>query len=103
MECRIHHANAFRSPYTEVNIAGRIHVTAMQKDNQAVDQSRVGLCYSCLHSKVLESNRGSKFYLCQLALSDPGRFAKYPRLPVLCCAGYESSSSAKPTSGRNDE
>jgi hypothetical protein len=34
--------------------------------------SRVGLCYTCLHAKVMES-----------------RFAKYPRLPVLHCVGYK--------------
>jgi hypothetical protein len=27
--------------------------------------------------------------MCQLALTD-SRFKKYPRLPVLSCAGYES-------------
>ena len=34
------------------------------------------------------SIRGSTFFLCQLALTDP-RFAKYPALPVLACEGYE--------------
>jgi len=47
-----------------------------------------GLCDHCTHARRIESNRGSQFLLCQLAATD-SRFAKYPRLPVLCCEGYE--------------
>ena len=36
----------------------------------------------------IESDRGSKFYLCQRSATDPS-FPKYPRLPVLQCVGYE--------------
>jgi hypothetical protein len=39
--------------------------------------------------RVVENTRGSTFYLCRRAEAD-ARFAKYPRLPVLRCAGYES-------------
>jgi hypothetical protein len=49
----------------------------------------IGLCAACRHSRVVQSARGSTFYLCRRAESD-ARFAKYPRLPVLRCAGYES-------------
>jgi hypothetical protein len=56
-------------------------------DDIAVEEVRVGLCCRCKHAKVVESDRGSSFYLCQLSLSDP-RFPKYPRLPVIQCAGY---------------
>lgn len=48
-----------------------------------------GLCHDCQHCKLIESDKGSKFLLCQLAKTDP-RFAKYPRLPVLQCTGYFS-------------
>ena len=34
------------------------------------------------------SDRGSTFYLCERAATDP-KFPKYPRLPVLQCSGYE--------------
>ena len=51
-----------------------------------------GLCADCTHARRIESDRGSVFYMCQLALTD-SRFKKYPRLPVLSCAGYESKSS----------
>lgn len=56
------------------------------KDNVTVE--RAGLCADCKHARAVESNRGSVFLLCELSLSDP-QFAKYPRLPVLSCSGYE--------------
>lgn len=54
----------------------------------------VGLCATCAHVKVINNQRGSTFYLCRLAEVDP-RFARYPRLPVLRCAGYSSVSSGE--------
>ena len=36
----------------------------------------------------VQSDRGSVFYQCQLSATDPS-FPKYPRLPVLHCAGHE--------------
>ena len=48
----------------------------------------IGLCAACRHARVVQSSHGSTYYLCRLAETDP-RFAKYPRLPVLRCAGYE--------------
>ena len=42
---------------------------------------------------VIRSAKGSTFYLCELARSDP-RFAKYPPQPVLACAGYERYPSS---------
>jgi hypothetical protein len=48
----------------------------------------IGLCATCRHVETIVSARGSTFYLCQLALTDP-RFSKYPTLPVLVCEGYE--------------
>ena len=37
------------------------------------------------------SDRGSVFYLCELSKVD-ARFPKYPRLPVLRCAGYDKQN-----------
>jgi hypothetical protein len=48
---------------------------------------RLGLCADCLHARLIESSKGSQFLLCQLSQSDPS-FPKYPRLPILACAGY---------------
>ncbi len=55
------------------------------------ERKRAGLCADCVHAKKIRSERGSEFILCQLSASDPN-FAKYPRLPVLQCDGYEKSS-----------
>jgi len=38
--------------------------------------------------RKLQSDRGSIFFMCQRSAADPD-FPKYPRLPVLRCAGYE--------------
>lgn len=52
----------------------------------------IGLCADCRHARLIHSSRGSTFYLCQLSETDP-RFAKYPRLPMLQCAGYEAATA----------
>lgn len=46
-----------------------------------------GLCETCAFCRVIRSDRGSIFYLCERSFTDPS-YAKYPRLPVLECAGY---------------
>lgn len=51
----------------------------------------VGLCETCQHVRVIRSDRGSTFYLCQLSFTD-SRFKKYPALPVLECSGYVQST-----------
>jgi hypothetical protein len=48
----------------------------------------VGLCFSCRHMRPVRTDRGSVFYLCERAATDP-QFPKYPCLPVLECRGYE--------------
>jgi hypothetical protein len=47
-----------------------------------------GLCGSCRHARHIASAAGSEFVQCRLSEKDP-RFEKWPRLPVLACAGYE--------------
>jgi hypothetical protein len=46
-----------------------------------------GLCGDCIHARVITSDKGSVFILCQLSFTDAS-FPKYPRLPVLTCRGY---------------
>lgn len=46
-----------------------------------------GLCESCANVRVVDTRKGSRFYMCQLSEVDP-RFPKYPRTPVLQCIGY---------------
>ena len=53
----------------------------------------IGLCATCRHARVVRSSRGGTFYLCRLAETD-ARFSRYPRLPVLRCAGYETAEEA---------
>lgn len=48
----------------------------------------VGLCADCRFMRLMESDRGSTFYLCERSATDAS-FPKYPRLPVLRCMGYE--------------
>ena len=50
----------------------------------------VGLCRTCRWMRSIVNRRGSTFYRCGLADSDP-RFPRYPALPVLKCNGYEKA------------
>ncbi|HEX8690425.1 MAG TPA: hypothetical protein VF729_09315 [Solirubrobacterales bacterium] len=47
-----------------------------------------GLCDSCRHQQLVPNTRGSVFSLCLRSRSDP-EYPRYPRLPVLSCAGHE--------------
>jgi hypothetical protein len=55
------------------------------------ERATVGLCADCHHARVQESARGSRFWRCGRAETDP-RFAKYPPLPVRDCPGYERAA-----------
>jgi len=44
--------------------------------------------------RILESDKGSRFFLCELSKED-GRFSKYPPQPVLRCAGFEAALKGK--------
>jgi len=57
-----------------------------------------GLCASCRFVRHVRSAKGSDFWLCRRAELEPERFAKYPRLPVLRCVGWEPTQSAAPPS-----
>jgi len=48
-----------------------------------------GLCAGCANARVVTSARGASFVLCGLSRIDEG-FAKYPRLPVVTCAGFRA-------------
>lgn len=61
-----------------------------------------GLCGSCENVRIVETRRGSRFYLCRLSDVDP-RFPKYPRLPVLRCAGYVRDRVTPPATGPDDD
>jgi hypothetical protein len=54
------------------------------------------LCSDCRNARKIISDRGSIFVMCQLSAVDP-TFPKYPRLPILSCAGY--ARNAEPPRG----
>ena len=47
-----------------------------------------GECGTCRQAQVVRSSRGTVFFLCLRARTDP-RFPKYPPLPRWQCAGYD--------------
>jgi hypothetical protein len=57
---------------------------------------RAGLCDTCRHQQIVPNTRGSVFSLCRRSRAEPERFARYPRLPVLRCSGYERSQGKAP-------
>jgi hypothetical protein len=63
-------------------------------DSKPTTPPELGLCADCVNAQRIQSSKGSVFLLCALSKTDP-RFAKYPRLPVLSCSGYERPEPAK--------
>jgi hypothetical protein len=62
-------------------------------------QPEAGLCSTCRHAAVIVSDRGSRFYRCGRAATDP-RFRRYPPLPVISCIGYDERACT-PSSPRD--
>jgi hypothetical protein len=56
------------------------------------ERERAGLCADCRSRRLIHSDRGTTFYLCNRSTVDP-RFPKYPRLPVIQCPGYERAAA----------
>lgn len=54
-------------------------------------RERAGLCADCRQMRLITSDRDSTFYMCQRSAWDKN-FAKYPRLPVVRCLGYDKNS-----------
>jgi len=59
---------------------------------QVEDATLFGLCAACRHGHRVRSARGSTFLRCRRAASDP-TYARYPRVPVLRCRGFEPEVS----------
>lgn len=51
-------------------------------------ESAAGLCARCRQCRRITNARGSTFFRCHRAETDPA-FARYPRLPVRTCLGFE--------------
>jgi len=54
-----------------------------------------GLCSACRHARGVGTRTGSSFVLCNLSATDAS-FARYPRLPVVACPGYERGTDVPP-------
>lgn len=69
----------------------------MSRERGAVSERETapaGLCADCANARRIESSRGSQFVLCELSRTD-SQFPKYPRLPVLGCAGYKKTEMVR--------
>jgi hypothetical protein len=53
---------------------------------------RVGLCSACRFARPQRSAKGSVFWRCLRARSDPS-YLPYPPLPVKACPGFERRPS----------
>ncbi len=62
---------------------------------------RAGLCATCVHLRVVTSDRSSEFVRCEKSQSD-SRFPKYPRLPVIACEGYERRAESRSENEESD-
>lgn len=59
-----------------------------------------GLCAHCSWVRRVGNRRGSEFFMCGRAATDPS-FRRYPALPVLRCRGFEPAEPAE-ASGTDD-
>lgn len=66
----------------------------MSEEADTAGEIEVGLCLTCVYSRVIKPARGSRYYLCRMSRLDPS-FPRYPRLPVTSCAGYERRADAE--------
>lgn len=55
-----------------------------------------GLCDRCTHQKLIHNTRGSTFSMCLRSREDPA-YPKYPRVPVMACAGFEQRPPGQET------
>jgi hypothetical protein len=70
-------------------------MASAKEEEEKYDRSGMGLCSDCAHGHRIRTDKGSAFLQCQLSFTD-SRFAKYPRLPVLTCSGYERRAGLAP-------
>ena len=62
-------------------------------ERQRRPDPEVGLCARCRHAATQQSARGSVFWRCRRADTDP-RLLRYPPLPVERCHGFEPVDGA---------
>jgi hypothetical protein len=64
------------------------------------EDAAVGLCARCRHARQVATPR-SLFWLCELSRTDTS-YARYPRLPMLKCPGFEPGGPAGPEISKDD-
>ncbi len=62
----------------------------MPPDSAAHGPAEVGLCLTCRFKRAVTTRRGSTFFRCARAETDP-RWPRFPPLPVRVCSGYEDA------------
>lgn len=80
-------------PQTLASLQG-VHKPMPDRPARPDDTKMAGLCSMCLHVSLIHSDRGGRFYQCRRSFTDSD-YAKYPRLPVLSCNGFELESIGK--------
>ena len=66
----------------------------MSAGHQRLPADPIGLCRTCGNARRVQT-RAREYWMCRLATTDP-RFERYPRLPVLACAGYAGGTPERP-------
>ncbi len=61
-----------------------------------------GLCDQCKHVQIVDSTKGSRFFLCMYTKID-ARYTKYPRLPVMACRAYEEKNEEEKNQNISDQ
>ncbi|MCU1261150.1 MAG: hypothetical protein JWO80_4035, partial [Bryobacterales bacterium] len=69
-------------------------INLRENDIVKAEEPVPGLCARCAWSRVIVSDRGARFWMCRRGAEGDPRFPKYPRLPVMECAGFEPSEGA---------
>jgi hypothetical protein len=64
------------------------------------DPPRAGLCESCAYRRDVVTEN-SRFVLCTRSFDDAA-YPKYPRLPVVRCAGYVEKRDGAPAGMERD-
>jgi hypothetical protein len=65
------------------------------RDKATADSDKIGLCSSCAHGRNIAGARSS-FMMCERSVDDAS-YARYPRLPVHTCGGYELAPPPRQT------
>ena len=70
-------------------VASDVNIPAINDERFRRRVSKARACANGVRNvRIVESARGSRFYLCRLSATDPALSAGIRRLPVLRCSGF---------------